>query len=172
MKGTDIAGESDIDVMVFGCGPISEHQWNSIVSGIRQRGYTIDGVNPRCIHVKVERAGNCLVTIEFDVVAHHRQGFPRNKEPNNPFRENRVAARAVRNIELDFKESGEKGFSGNDIEQAVLDVQQKCSPGLGMLIDAAKAELKSGSSELASARPQLHGRTMQLRALWIDQIYW
>lgn len=146
MKGTDIAGESDIDVMVFGCGasPISEYQWNSIVSGIKQRGYTIDGVNPRCIHVKVERAGNCLVTIEFDVVAHHRQGFPPNKEPNNPFRENRVAARAVRNIKLDFKESGEKGFSGNDIEQAVLDVQEKCSPGLGMLIDAAKAELKSG----------------------------
>ena len=86
MKGTDIAGESDIDVMVFGCGasPISEYQWNSIVSGIKQRGYTIDGVNPRCIHVKVERARNCLVTIEFDVVAHHRQGFPPNKEPNNP----------------------------------------------------------------------------------------
>ena len=144
MKGTDIAGESDIDVMVFGCGPISEHQWNSIVSGIKQRGYTIDGVNPRCIHVKVERAGNCLVTIEFDVVAHHRQGFPPNKEPNNPFRENRVAARAVRNIKLDFMESGEKSFSGNDIEQAVLEVQKKSSPGLGMLIDAAKAELKSG----------------------------
>lgn len=144
MKGTDIAGESDIDVMVFGCDPISEHKWNSIVSGIRQRGYTIDGVNPRCIHVKIERAGNCLVTIEFDVVAHHRQGFPPNKEPQNLFRDNRVAARAVRNIKLDFKESGEKGFSGNDIEQAVLDVQQKCSPGLGMLIDAAKAELKSG----------------------------
>ena len=86
MKGTDIAGESDIDVMVFGYRdrPISDHQWDSIVFGIKQRGYTIDGVNPRCIHVKVDRAGACLVTIEFDVVAHHRQGYPPNKEPENP----------------------------------------------------------------------------------------
>ncbi|CAE7580915.1 TMEM144 [Symbiodinium sp. CCMP2456] len=141
MKGTDIAGESDIDVMVFGAGPITEQQWNLIVSGIKSRGYVIDSVNPRCIHVTVNK---CLVTIEFDVVANHRQGFPPNKEPENPFRNNREAARAVRNIKLDFQESGEKGFSGNDIEQAVLNGQKTLQqPGLGKLIDAAKAALKS-----------------------------
>ena len=141
LKGTDIAGESDIDVMVFGTGPIKEQQWNFIVSGIKAKGYVIESVNPRCIHVTVN---NCLVTIEFDVVANHRQGFPPKKEPENPFRNNRQAAQAVRNIKLDFQESGEKGFSGNDIEQAVLAEQKALQePGLGKLIDAAKAVLKS-----------------------------
>eukprot|EP00438_Fugacium_kawagutii_P007212 Skav218001 [mRNA] locus=scaffold2344:72496:74966:- [translate_table: standard] len=145
MKGTDIAGESDIDVMVFSpaeSGPISTREWNLIVAGIRNRGYIIDGVNPRCIHVKVHSQGvDCLITIEFDVVAQQRRGYPPNKEPENLFRDNRVAARAVRNIKMDFHESGEKGFSGNTIEQAVLTAQKTCAPGLGVLIDAAKAEL-------------------------------
>ncbi|CAK9084224.1 unnamed protein product [Durusdinium trenchii] len=141
MKGTDVAGESDIDVMVFGSGPISRQQWDGIVSGIKQRGYTIESVNPRCIHVRVDKG---LVTIEFDVVANQRQGFPPNKEPENPFRDNRLAAQAVRNIKMDFIESEEKGFSGHAIEQAVLNEQQKLrSPRLGELIDVAKAALKS-----------------------------
>ena len=140
MKGTDVAGESDIDVMVFGSGPISKGQWDSIVDGIQRRGYHVKSTNPRCIHVEVK---TCLVTIEFDVVAQQRQGYPPNKEPTNPFRDNRVAADAVRNIKMDFAESGEKGFSGNDIEQAVLAEQKKLhTPGLGKLIDAAKASLK------------------------------
>ncbi|CAJ1414367.1 unnamed protein product [Effrenium voratum] len=157
MKGTDIAGESDIDVMVFGSGPISDRQWDAIVAGIKQGGYTIDSVNPRCIHVKVHGGVDCLVTIEFDVVARQRQGYAPNKEPENPFRNNRMAAQAVRNIKMDFQESEEKGFSGNTIEQAVLGVQPKCAPGLGMLIDAAKAELKRQSLE-ARKRPRTAAR--------------
>ena len=104
MKGTDIAGESDVDVMVFGCGPISEASWTQLVDGIRNRGYTIKSINPRCIHVQA-KAG--CITIEFDVVAKQRQGFPPNAEPDNPFEENRLAARAVRNIKLDFQETGQ-----------------------------------------------------------------
>eukprot|EP00971_Amphidinium_carterae_P087717 1735514-Amphidinium_carterae.1 len=104
MKGTDIAGESDIDVMVFGCHdqPISEHQWDKIVSGIKAKGYEIQSVNPRCIHVKTSVGP---IAIEFDVVAHRRKGFPPNAEPTNPFKDNLGAARAVRNIKLDFTES-------------------------------------------------------------------
>lgn len=141
MKGTDISGESDIDVMVFGTGPISETQWNGIVGGIKHLGYTIQSTNPRCIHV----AGQCgCITIEFDVVASQRQGFPPNKMPTNPFKTNRLAANAVRNIKLDFKESGDSRCSGNDIEQAVLSEQGKLeSVTLGKLIDAAKAALRS-----------------------------
>ena len=155
MKGTDVAGESDIDVMVFGSGPISKGQWDSIVEGIQRRGYHVKSTNPRCIHVEVK---TCLVTIEFDVVAQQRQGYPPNKEPENPFRDNRVAAHAVRNIKMDFAESGEKGFSGNDIEQAVLAEQKKLhTPGLGKLIDAAKASLKSDRLQMKK-RPRSAAR--------------
>jgi len=143
MKGTDIAGESDVDVMVFGCGPITEAQWQGIVQGIKghKRGYKIKSTNPRCIHVEA-RSGS--IRIEFDVVAHQRQGFPPNKVPENPFKNNPIAAGAVRNIKLDFKESGEASFSGYAIETTVLAEQQKLhTPGLGKLIDAAKAALMS-----------------------------
>lgn len=141
MKGTDIAGESDVDVMVFGSGPITESQWQGIVQGIKAQGYTIQSVNPRCIHVE-SRCGR--ICIEFDVVAHQRQGFPANDVPSNPFKENRAAAHAVRNIKMDFAESGEGRFSGNDIESAVLTEQGKLgSSGLGKLIDAAKASLQA-----------------------------
>ena len=155
MKGTDVAGESDIDVMVFGSGPISKGQWDSIVEGIQRRGYHVKSTNPRCIHAEVK---TCLVTIEFDVVAQQRQGYPPNKEPENPFRDNRVAAHAVRNIKMDFAESGEKDFSGNDIEQAVLSEQKKLhNPGLGKLIDAAKASLKSDRLQMKK-RPRSAAR--------------
>ena len=103
MKGTDIAGESDVDVMVFGCGPISDSNWQRLVEGIRSGGYTIytiTSTNPRCIHVQASGGVGCIA-IEFDVVAKQRQGFPPNKEPTNPFKENRLAASAVRNIKLD-----------------------------------------------------------------------
>ena len=155
MKATDVAGESDTDVMVFGSGPISKGQWDSIVEGIQRRGYHVKSTNPRCIHVEVK---TCLVTIEFDVVAQQRQGYPPNKEPENPFRDNRVPAHAVRNIKMDFAESGEKGFSGNDIEQAVLSEQKKLhTPGLGKLIDAVKASLKSDRLQMKK-RPRSAAR--------------
>lgn len=144
MKGTDIAGESDVDLMAFGCGPINEDQWQGIVRGIKQhqRGYLIQSINPRCIHVEA-RSG--CIRIEFDVVAHQRQGFPPNQVPTNPFKNNRAAAHAVRNIKMDFKESGEARFSGNDIENAVLaELGKLQSPGLGKLIDASKAALQHG----------------------------
>ena len=140
MKDTDIVGEFHIDVIVFDTESITEPQWNSIVLDIKNRGYVIDSVNPRCIYVSVNK---CLVTIEFDVVAKHRRGFPPNKEPENPFWDNKEAVRAVCNIKLDFQDSGEKNFSGNDIEQAVLSQQKTLGPGLEILIDAAKAALKS-----------------------------
>uniref|UniRef100_A0A7S1F2U9 Alpha-type protein kinase domain-containing protein n=1 Tax=Noctiluca scintillans TaxID=2966 RepID=A0A7S1F2U9_NOCSC len=143
MKGTDIAGESDVDLMVFGCGPIGESNWSLLVEGIKehQHGYKIQSTNPRCIHVEA-RCG--YIRIEFDVVAQQRQGFPPNQKPTNLFKNNRVAARAVRNIKMDFKESGEGRFSGYEIENMVLAEQQKLStPGIDKLIDAAKAALQS-----------------------------
>eukprot|EP00929_Paragymnodinium_shiwhaense_P113479 TRINITY_DN81768_c0_g1_i1.p1 TRINITY_DN81768_c0_g1~~TRINITY_DN81768_c0_g1_i1.p1 ORF type:complete len:557 (-),score=102.32 TRINITY_DN81768_c0_g1_i1:306-1976(-) len=144
MKGTDIAGESDVDVMVFGCGPISESQWQGIVNGIKCHpgGYTVKSTNPRCIHVEAVRSG--AITIEFDVVAKQRQGFPPNAVPTNPFKNNRIAAHAVRNIKMDFMESGEKRFSGHEIETAVLAEQKNLeSVGLGKLIDITKAALQT-----------------------------
>ncbi|CAE7377728.1 mhkB [Symbiodinium pilosum] len=160
MKGTDIAGESDVDVMVFGCGPISDSNWQRLVEGIRSGGYTIytiTSTNPRCIHVQASGGVGCIA-IEFDVVAKQRQGFPPNKEPTNPFKENRLAASAARGIRKfliprpevqhakaaeDFQDSEEGRFSGNSIEEAVLSEYAKLnSPGLGKLIDAAKATLK------------------------------
>ena len=100
MKGTVVACESDVDVMVFGCGPISDSNWQRRLYGIRSRGYTITSTNPRCIHVQASVGVGCIA-IEFDVVAKQGQGFPPNEEPTNPFKENRLAASVVRNIKLD-----------------------------------------------------------------------
>eukprot|EP00415_Alexandrium_ostenfeldii_P001621 UN1621 len=145
LKGTDVAEESDIDVMVFGPSPVSPQQWNQIADGIKSRGYEVEAICPRCIHVTGK--WGCM-KIEFDVVANQARGYPPNKEPENPFRDNRVAARAVRNIKMDFKESGDAKVSGHLIEQTVLTEQRSMSPvTLEKLIDAAKAALRSDMAQ-------------------------